>query len=103
MVQAIQASDIVGVSGALESIVTSKCVLATNTSSISITAIDDAYSAAVGALSKAGYAVVPMKDVAGMAVMRTVAMLVNEAADAVHQGVCTSADLDLAMGGQSFH
>ena len=58
---------------------------------------DDAYAAAVGALTKGGYAVVPLSDVAGMAVMRTVAMLVNEAADAVNQGVCTSADLDLAM------
>jgi 3-hydroxybutyryl-CoA dehydrogenase len=58
---------------------------------------DDAYAAAAGALTNAGYAVVPLNDVAGMAVMRTVAMLVNEAADAVNQGVCTSADLDLAM------
>ncbi|SAK77360.1 3-hydroxyacyl-CoA dehydrogenase [Caballeronia hypogeia] len=58
---------------------------------------DGAYAAAVGALSASGYAVVPLSDVAGMAVMRTVAMLVNEAADAVNQGVCTSADLDLAM------
>jgi 3-hydroxybutyryl-CoA dehydrogenase len=58
---------------------------------------DDAYAAAAGALTKAGYAVVPLKDIAGMAVMRTVAMLVNEAAEAVNQGVCTSADLDLAM------
>ncbi|WP_321790935.1 3-hydroxyacyl-CoA dehydrogenase [Caballeronia sp. J97] len=57
----------------------------------------DAYAAVVGALTNAGYAVVPLIDVAGMAVMRTVAMLVNEAADAVNQGVCTSADLDLAM------
>ncbi len=38
-----------------------------------------------------------MKDVAGLAVMRTVAMLVNEAADAVDQGVCSPDDLDLAM------
>ncbi|SAK54585.1 3-hydroxyacyl-CoA dehydrogenase PaaH [Caballeronia ptereochthonis] len=58
---------------------------------------DDAYAAAAGALTKSGYAVVPFRDVAGMAVMCTVAMLVNEAADAVNQGVCTSADLDLAM------
>ena len=35
--------------------------------------------------------------VAGLAVMRTVAMLANEAADAVTQGVATPADLDLAM------
>ncbi|WP_250434749.1 3-hydroxyacyl-CoA dehydrogenase [Caballeronia sp. ATUFL_F2_KS9A] len=57
----------------------------------------EAYAAAAGALAQAGYAVVPLNDVAGMTVMRTVAMLVNEAADAVNQGVCTSADLDLAM------
>jgi 3-hydroxybutyryl-CoA dehydrogenase len=29
--------------------------------------------------------------------MRTVAMLANEAADAVNQGVCSAADADLAM------
>ncbi|SAK60054.1 3-hydroxyacyl-CoA dehydrogenase [Caballeronia calidae] len=58
---------------------------------------DEAYAAVAGALTNSGYAVVPLKDIAGMAVMRTVAMLVNEAADAVNQGVCTSADLDLAM------
>ena len=29
--------------------------------------------------------------------MRTVAMLANEAADAVHQGVCSAADADAAM------
>ncbi|SAL78025.1 3-hydroxyacyl-CoA dehydrogenase [Caballeronia peredens] len=58
---------------------------------------DDAYAAAAGALARSGYAVVSFRDIAGMAVMRTVAMLVNEAADAVNQGVCTSADLDLAM------
>ncbi|MGF6471800.1 3-hydroxyacyl-CoA dehydrogenase [Paraburkholderia youngii] len=58
---------------------------------------DSAYAAVVGAMQAAGYSVVPMADVAGMIVMRTVAMLVNEAADAVNQGVCTAADLDLAM------
>lgn len=58
---------------------------------------DDAYAAAAGALANGGYTVVPLKDIAGMAVMRTVAMLVNEAANAVNQGVCTSANLDLAM------
>jgi len=36
-------------------------------------------------------------DVAGLVVMRTVAMLANEAADAVGQGVATEADVDLAM------
>jgi len=32
-----------------------------------------------------------------MVVARTVAMLVNEASDAVHQGVCTAEGADLAM------
>ena len=32
-----------------------------------------------------------------MVVMRTMAMLANEAADAVNQGVCSAPDLDLAM------
>jgi 3-hydroxybutyryl-CoA dehydrogenase len=58
---------------------------------------DQAYAAVVGAVQASGYSVVPVADVAGMIVMRTVAMLVNEAADAVNQGVCTAADLDLAM------
>jgi 3-hydroxybutyryl-CoA dehydrogenase len=58
---------------------------------------DSAFAGVVGAMQAAGYAVVPVADVAGMIVMRTVAMLVNEAADAVNQGVCTAADLDLAM------
>ncbi|WP_277184538.1 3-hydroxyacyl-CoA dehydrogenase [Caballeronia sp. BR00000012568055] len=58
---------------------------------------NDAYAAVAGALAQAGYTVVPFADVAGMVVMRTVAMLINEAADAVNQGVCTRADLDLAM------
>ena len=51
----------------------------------------------VGALQAAGIAVSRFDDVAGLAVMRTVAMLANEAADAVTQGVATPADLDLAM------
>ncbi|MFX5656558.1 3-hydroxyacyl-CoA dehydrogenase family protein, partial [Acinetobacter baumannii] len=32
-----------------------------------------------------------------MVVMRTVCMLINEAADAVSQGVCSKQDADLAM------
>lgn len=38
-----------------------------------------------------------IKDVPGMLLMRTVCCLVNEAADAVNQGVCASADVDVAM------
>jgi 3-hydroxybutyryl-CoA dehydrogenase len=58
---------------------------------------DAAYRSVVGLLQAAGYLVSPMKDVAGMAVMRTVAMLANEAADAVNQGVATPGDIDTAM------
>ena len=45
-----------------------------------------ACAAAVGALQAAGIAVSRLDDVAGLAVLRTVAMLANEAADAVHAG-----------------
>lgn len=38
-----------------------------------------------------------LRDVPGLLVARTLAMLINEAADAVWQGVCTEADADLAM------
>jgi 3-hydroxybutyryl-CoA dehydrogenase len=45
----------------------------------------------------AGFAVTPLADVPGLAVMRTVTMLVNEAVDVVNQGVCSLQDVDLAM------
>lgn len=38
-----------------------------------------------------------VKDLPGLLVMRTVAMLVNEACDALHLGVSTAKDIDLAM------
>ena len=38
-----------------------------------------------------------IRDVPGLIVTRTIAMLINEAGDAVHQGVCSSADADAAM------
>ena len=56
-----------------------------------------ALGAATGALQEAGYAVSTIDDVAGLCVMRTVAMLVNEAADAALQAIATPADIDLAM------
>lgn len=40
---------------------------------------------------------IPMRDVPGLLVARTVAMLVNEASDAVWQGVCSAEAADLAM------
>ena len=56
-----------------------------------------AQTALIGVLQAAGYRVTVLRDVPGMVVMRTVAMLANEAADAVNQGVCNAADANLAM------
>lgn len=56
-----------------------------------------ALHAATGILQSAGYAVSVVGDLPGMIVLRTVAMLANIAADAVNEGVCSIADLDLAM------
>jgi 3-hydroxybutyryl-CoA dehydrogenase len=51
----------------------------------------------VGALQAAGIVVSRFDDVAGLAVLRVVAMLANEAADAVVQGVAAPDAIDLAM------
>jgi 3-hydroxybutyryl-CoA dehydrogenase len=56
-----------------------------------------ASQAAIGLLQAAGFAVSQLRDVPGLPVMRTVAMLANEAADAVNQGVCDAAGADAAM------
>ena len=56
-----------------------------------------AWHAVVGMFQAAGFAVTRLDDVPGMAVMRTVAMLANEAADAVNQGVCSAGAVDTAM------
>lgn len=58
---------------------------------------DSACDAVVGLFQAAGFHVTLLDDVPGMAVMRTVAMLANEAADAVNQGVCSAAAVDIAM------
>jgi 3-hydroxybutyryl-CoA dehydrogenase len=58
---------------------------------------EEAWQAAVGLFQAAGFAVTQLDDVPGMAVMRTVAMLANEAADAVNQGVCSAIAVDIAM------
>ncbi|MDD5478167.1 3-hydroxyacyl-CoA dehydrogenase PaaH [Rhodoferax sp.] len=52
---------------------------------------------AMGLLQAAGFAVSQLQDIPGLIVMRTVAMLANEAADAVNQGVCDAAAVDTAM------
>jgi 3-hydroxybutyryl-CoA dehydrogenase len=57
----------------------------------------EAFYDAVGLLQAASYKVIALRDLPALAVMRTVAMLVNEAADVVNQGVCSVADLDSAM------
>ena len=56
-----------------------------------------ALASAIGLLQAAGFAVSQFRDVPGLAVMRTVAMLANEAADAVNQGVCSESGADQAM------
>jgi 3-hydroxybutyryl-CoA dehydrogenase len=56
-----------------------------------------AMAAAIGMFQAAGFTVTRMDDVPALAVMRTVAMLANEAADAVNQGVCSAQAADLAM------
>ena len=55
------------------------------------------WHAAVGLFQAAGFAVTRIDDVPGMVVMRTVAMLANEAADVVNQGVCSALAVDTAM------
>jgi len=56
-----------------------------------------AAAAGIALLQAAGFAVSRFRDIPGLAVMRTVAMLANEAADAVNQGVCSASAADQAM------
>ena len=58
---------------------------------------EDAAGSAIALLQAAGLQISRLADVPGLAVMRTVAMLANEAADAVYQGVCSAASADDAM------
>jgi 3-hydroxybutyryl-CoA dehydrogenase len=48
-------------------------------------------------LQAMGFTPLELQDVPGLVVARTIAMLVNEAADAVQQGVCTADGADAAM------
>ena len=48
-------------------------------------------------LAALGFAPLRLADTPGLVVARTIAMLINEAADAVQQGVCSEADADAAM------
>ncbi|MBI3149340.1 MAG: 3-hydroxyacyl-CoA dehydrogenase [Betaproteobacteria bacterium] len=56
-----------------------------------------AYQTALGLLQVAGFAVSRLDDAPGLVVMRTVAMLANEAAELLQRGVASARDLDLAM------
>ncbi|WP_027856915.1 3-hydroxyacyl-CoA dehydrogenase PaaH [Marinobacterium jannaschii] len=51
----------------------------------------------ISLLSALGISVHIVDDIPGLVVLRTVAMLANEACDAVNQGVCSVADADRAM------
>ncbi len=48
-------------------------------------------------LNQAGLEAIVLRDVPGLIVTRTLVMLINEACDAVWQGVCTESAADLAM------
>jgi 3-hydroxybutyryl-CoA dehydrogenase len=58
---------------------------------------DAAFRTLCATLSRAGFACTPIDDVAGLIVLRTVTMLVNEAADAVATGICSVDAVDEAM------
>jgi 3-hydroxybutyryl-CoA dehydrogenase len=58
---------------------------------------DSAFRTACATLTRAGFACSPLDDVAGLIVLRTISMLVNEAADAVLYGICTAGAIDVAM------
>jgi 3-hydroxybutyryl-CoA dehydrogenase len=62
-----------------------------------IQASDKDLGKAIGLFTLLGKKVSMLADVPGMAVMRTVAMLVNETADAVYQGIASADDIDSAM------
>ncbi len=65
--------------------------------SISAAASGSWKQAASAWLRIAGHTPHSIGDVPGLVVARTVAMLINEASDAVHQGVCTAEGADTAM------
>jgi 3-hydroxybutyryl-CoA dehydrogenase len=56
-----------------------------------------ALSPAAGFFQALGKTVSAVDDAPGLVVMRTVAMLANEAADVVHQGIASAHDVDVSM------
>ena len=65
--------------------------------SVARQASEQALQDALALFSAINKQVCVIKDVPGLLLMRTVCCLVNEAADAVNQGVCQAADVDVAM------
>ncbi|WLH37936.1 3-hydroxyacyl-CoA dehydrogenase PaaC [Pseudomonas sp. FP2196] len=65
--------------------------------SCSVDISDSARDQGIALLQRAGLQVSLLSDTPGMAVLRTVAMLANEAADTVLHDVASAADIDLAM------
>ena len=65
--------------------------------SVARQASEQARTDAIQFFQALGKQVCVLKDVPGMQVLRTVAMLVNEAYDAVNQGVCDAQAVDIAM------
>jgi 3-hydroxybutyryl-CoA dehydrogenase len=63
----------------------------------SSTASAAAQAQIISALAACGWQAEVMQDAPGLWAARTVCMLINEGADAVHQGVCTQAAADAAM------
>jgi 3-hydroxybutyryl-CoA dehydrogenase len=57
---------------------------------------DAAFDRVCATLARAGLSCTPLADVPGLIVMRTVAMLVNEACDAIAYGICDEQAADLA-------
>jgi 3-hydroxybutyryl-CoA dehydrogenase len=58
---------------------------------------NSAFGTVCATLTQAGFACSRLDDVAGLLVLRTATMLVNEAADAVVHGICTADAIDEAM------
>lgn len=56
-----------------------------------------AFGTVCATLARAGFACSRLDDVAGLFVLRTAAMLVNEAAEAIVHGICTADAIDEAM------
>ncbi len=63
----------------------------------SATASAQAQAVAINTLAACGWHAEVMADAPGLWAARTVCMLINEGADAVHQGVCSEAAADAAM------